>query len=237
MKLTLKHAIAAILLMLSLAAPVAAGPLEDAIAADDEPFGVATVPAPQFLWTAEWRRVQDDWAVERGILDRCRVERERCPSDAALQFLTVIDEARVQIGRAQLGHVNRAINLAIRPMNDLANYGVPEIWKAPLATFTKGAGDCTDYAIAKYYALGEMGIPADDRRLVVVSINSLGVQHAVLAVREDQHWVILDNRRLVILDAADATEYVPLLEFDHRGVRQFVNPALNQAARVACGAT
>ena len=33
MKLTLKHALAAILLMLSFAAPVAAGPLEDADAA------------------------------------------------------------------------------------------------------------------------------------------------------------------------------------------------------------
>src|ERR1035437_6669866 len=35
MKLTLKRAIAAIFLMLSITAPVAAGPFEDAVAADD----------------------------------------------------------------------------------------------------------------------------------------------------------------------------------------------------------
>ena len=122
-------------------------------------------------------------------------------------------------------------------MNDFANYGVPEIWKAPLATLANGAGDCTDYAIAKYYALGGIGVPANDRRLVMVRIKWLEVEHAVLAVREGQHWLILDNRRMAIVDAADAIEYIPLLEFDHRGVRQFVNPALAQAARVACGAT
>ena len=75
----------------------------------------------------------------------------------------MIDEALGQTGRARLGHINRAINLAKRPMNDIANYGVPEIWKAPLATLANGAGDCTDYAIAKYYALGWIGVPANDR--------------------------------------------------------------------------
>jgi predicted transglutaminase-like cysteine proteinase len=201
----------------------------------DEPFGIATVPAPQDPHAADWRKVQDDWVIEREILERCRVYRERCPSRVALQFLSIIDGARVQTGRARLGYVNRAINLAIRPMNDIANYGVPEIWTAPLAMLAKGAGDCTDYAIAKYYALGEVGVPADDRRLVVVSSKSQGGQeHAVLAVREDQHWLILDNRLMAIVDAADATQYFPLLVVDHRGLRQFVNPALAQVARTVC---
>lgn len=200
----------------------------------DEPFGLATVPAPQNAYAADWRKVQDDWAVERGMLDHCRAERERCPSRAALQFLMVIDEARVQAGRVRLGYVNRAINLAVRPLNDFANYGVPEIWKAPLATLANGAGDCTDYAIAKYYALGDAGVPANDRRMVVVSIKSLGQEHAVLAVRDGRQWLILDNRSMAIVDAVDATQYDPLLEFDYRGVRQFVKPALAQVAKAPC---
>jgi predicted transglutaminase-like cysteine proteinase len=125
-----------------------------------EPFGLATVPAPQNPYAADWRKVQDDWAVEREILDRCRVERERCPSRAALELLAMIDAARARSGRARLGYINRAINLAVRPMKDLDNYGVPEVWKAPLAALANGAGDCTDYAIAKYFALGEVGVAA-----------------------------------------------------------------------------
>lgn len=199
----------------------------------DEPFGPATVPAPQDPHATDWRKVQDDWVIEREILERCRVDRERCPSRAALQFLTIVDGARIQTGRAPLGEPRNQSGNSTN--NDLRNYKVPEIWTAPLATLANGAGDCTDYAIAKYYALGEVGIPANDRRLVVVSDKSPGGQeHAVLAVREDQHWLILDNRRMAIVDAADATQYFPLLVVDHRGLRQFVNPALAPAARDTC---
>jgi predicted transglutaminase-like cysteine proteinase len=203
----------------------------------DGPFGFATVAAPQNRYVANWRQAQDDWAVEREMLDRCRANRKRCPSPAAIQFLEIVETARAQRGRARLGFVNRAINLAILGMNDLANYGIREIWTAPLATLARGAGDCTDYAIAKYYALGEVGVPANDRRIVVVSIKSQEQEHAVLAVREDQHWLILDNRSMTIVDAADDTQYEPLLEFDHRDVREFVKPALAHAARAACASS
>jgi hypothetical protein len=55
-----------------------------------------------------------------------------------------------------------------------------------------------------------------------------------VAIREDQHWLILDNRNMTIVDAADAAEYVPLLEFDHRGVRQFLEPHLASDTKAAC---
>ncbi|HEY6022885.1 MAG TPA: transglutaminase-like cysteine peptidase [Pseudolabrys sp.] len=196
------------------------------------PFGVATVLAPENIYAAHWRKLQDDWAVELKTIDQCRVERERCHSRAALQFMAVTDEAKKQIGRAQLGYVNRAINLAIRPMNDLANYGIREIWAPPLATLERGAGDCTDFAIAKYYALGEIGVALKDRRLLVVRVKQSGQEHTVLAVREDQHWLILDNRSMTIVDAADLNEYVPLLEFDHRGVWRFLESHLAYEGKV-----
>jgi hypothetical protein len=39
-----------------------------------------------------------------------------------------------------------------------------------------------------------------------------------------------------IVDAADAIQYVPLFEFDHRDMREFVKPAPPQVARTACAA-
>jgi predicted transglutaminase-like cysteine proteinase len=191
-----------------------------AAAESDEPFGHATIPAPQNFYTADWREVLDDWTAERAMLDRCRGEREQCPSQAALQLLGMIDEARGQSGRARLGFVNRAINLAIRPLDKRPDYRGPAPWNGPVATLAKGAGDCMNYAIAKYFALGEVGVPASDRRLVVVGMKKLGQEHAVVAVREDSHWLILDNRSMTIVEAADATQYFPLLVFDHRGVQR-----------------
>ncbi|HEY1474672.1 MAG TPA: transglutaminase-like cysteine peptidase [Pseudolabrys sp.] len=191
-----------------------------ASAESGEPFGQATVPAPENFYTATWREVQDEWTAERAMLDRCRAERAQCASQAALQLLNVIDEARGQSGRARLGFVNRAINLAIRAVDKRPNYRGPEPWKGPVATLAKGAGDCVNYAVAKYFALGEIGIPASDRRLVVVGMKRLRQQHAVVAVREGSHWLILDNRSMTIVEAADATQYFPLLVFDHRGVQR-----------------
>ena len=72
-----------------------------------------------------------------------------CASPAALQFLAIVDSAKARDGRARLGEINRAINLAIRPISDLAQYGARR-WSSPLTTFATGAGDCEDYAIAKW---------------------------------------------------------------------------------------
>ena len=51
--------------------------------------------------------------------------------------------------------------------------------------FASNAGDCEDYAIAKYVALQEIGIAAADLRLVVVHDEATKQDHAVAAVRYD----------------------------------------------------
>ena len=38
-------------------------------------------------------------------------------------------------------------------MGDLEQYGEIDVWSSPLATLDPGAGDCEDYAIAKFIAL------------------------------------------------------------------------------------
>src|SRR5207245_10297702 len=102
----------------------------------------------------------------------------------------------------RLGQINRAINLAIRPMSDLAQYGEIDVWSSPLVTFYRGAGDCEDYAIAKFVALNEAGIAPDDLRIVVMRNTSLGEDHAVPAVRLDGHWLMLDNQRMAMIEDA-----------------------------------
>ena len=124
-------------------------------------------------------------------------------------------------GRARLGEINRAVNLSIKPMSDWAQYGVDDFWSAPLATLDAGAGDCEDYAIVKYIALRESGIVPDDLRLVIVRDVKRKTDHAVVAVRHDEEWLILDNRTLIIINAEKALHYNPLFVLDHRGVRAF----------------
>ncbi len=116
--------------------------------------------------------------------------------------------------------INRAINLNIRPMDDLSLYGVAERWTTPLVTFAHGAGDCEDYAIAKYAALRQIGIAEEDLRLVVVYDKQAQEHHAVAAVRHAGRWLVLDNRTLAVQEDADIAHFTPMFTLDSQGVKR-----------------
>jgi predicted transglutaminase-like cysteine proteinase len=196
-----------------------------------EPFGLNTVPVTSGEVLTKWNGVVADIRAEREVLLRCREGAELCPI-AAQKFLGVIAEGRAHEGRARIGVINRAINLAIQPMSDFAQWGVPDRWSAPLATLTTGRGDCEDYAIAKYVALSEAGVAEDDLRLILVRDLALGEDHAVVAVHLDEKWIVLDNRRLALLEDAELRRMLPLFVLDHDGVKQFT-PTTVADARAA----
>ena len=191
-----------------------------------EPFGVfAFRLSGGGLWE-KWLGVQRRLDDERVQLALCDGDRDRCVSPAALRFLAIVDNARAREGRARLGEINRAINLAIRPMSDLAQYGEIDIWSSPLVTFASGAGDCEDYAIAKFVALRQAGISPEDLRIVIMRDTIGGEDHAVAAVRLDGHWLTLDNRRMGMIEDADVRNYRPLFVIDQYGVMQYVDTPL-----------
>jgi predicted transglutaminase-like cysteine proteinase len=175
-----------------------------------EPFGLATSPLPDSELKRKWLDVESKLGDEDVQLALCDADRNGCASDAAVQFLAIVDHARTREGRARIGEINRAVNLAIHPMSDLAQFGRPDVWSSPLVTFYRGAGDCEDYAIAKYVALKQAGFPDDSLRIVVVRDALSGEGHAIAVVRLEGHWLILDNRRLVMIEDISAKYYHPL---------------------------
>src|SRR5712671_3351327 len=200
-----------------------AQPLKEAPPAGKEPFGLFTFRAPEGVLGRKWRSVEADMAKEQTVLDRCRADAESCPSYAA-QFLRLIDAVKSKSGRARLDEANRAINAAIRYVSDYAQHGEADRWSAPLATFATAKGDCEDYAIAKYAALREAGFPEGDLRVVLVRDRAVRQDHAVLAARLDDRWLILDNRRSELLADSDASSFTPLFAINHRGVQLFAAP-------------
>lgn len=87
-----------------------------------EPFGFDTVPVANGGILSKWNGVKANIQAESEILSRCGANVELCPP-AARNFLAIIFQGRAQTGRARIGIINRAINLAIRPMSDLAQWG------------------------------------------------------------------------------------------------------------------
>jgi predicted transglutaminase-like cysteine proteinase len=112
----------------------------------------------------------------------------------------IAELGRAREGRARIGEINRAVNLAIRAVSDEQQFGVSDRWSAPLETIASGQGDCEDYAIVKLLALQQAGIARSDLRLVIVKDRASRNLHAVAAVRLDGRWLLLDNRFLTLVD-------------------------------------
>ena len=193
-----------------------------------EPFGMFAFRAPEgVLWT-KWRGVAADIEKDAETMGRCRASAAQC-SPAATRFIAVIDDVRRHDGRARLETVNRAVNDAIRYTGDMEQHGVADLWSAPLATFGSGRGDCEDYAIAKYVALREAGVAAEDMRIVLVRDMAVREDHAVLAVREGGRWMILDNRSMAPIADSDVRNFMPLFALDQDGVKLFAAPYVERA--------
>jgi predicted transglutaminase-like cysteine proteinase len=191
-----------------------------------EPFGRSASVLSAGALREKWRGVAgklDDEAVQLAL---CDGDRDRCVSPAALRLLAIVDHARARDGRARLGEINRAINLAIRPMSDLAQYGEIDVWSSPLVTFAHGAGDCEDYAIAKFVALRLAGIAPGDLRIVIMRDTIRGEDHAVAAARLHGRWLTLDNRRMAMIEDAHVRNYRPTFVIDQYGIMRYDEPLL-----------
>lgn len=219
---------------IAFAMPAGAAPaLHQGIVIVAEPFGLTTQPLPEGALSAKWHGVERAIEDELKIIAQCRVDRQACTSPQALQFLKIVDDATAQTGLARVGEINRAFNLAIRPMSDQAQYGVEDLWTSPLATLAAGAGDCEDYAIAKFVALREAGISSEDLRLVILRGISTGEDHAVAAVRVDGRWRMLDNRYFLMLEDSDVTKFQPIFAIDAEGAKRFEQPSVAVASLAA----
>lgn len=83
--------------------------------------------------------------------------------------------------------------------------------------------DCEDYAIVKYLALLEAGISRDDLKIVILKNVLPHEDHAVVVVRVDDQWLILDNRTLTMVRDIDVMQATPEFVLDQAGARRFVS--------------
>jgi len=191
-------------------------------------FGMNTEPLIGGTVFEKWSRVKAEIAQELEAVSRCRAN-GTCTT-AAQKLLDLSAEGAGRSGRARVGLINRAVDLAISPITDETQWGTPDHWSAPFETLQSGRGDCEDYAIVKYLALLEAGISEADVRIVILKNAFPNEDHAVLAVRVDGEWLILDNRTLSLVRDTDLTRAIPELILDQAGVRRFVSRRRNHRA-------
>lgn len=208
-------------------APADLFPSEPAAQKTAEPFGLFTFRAPEGALWRKWRSVRNDIAREMTSVVACKADTASC-NRAARRFLLMIGEVQRHQGAVRLEVANRLINTAIRYTSDLIQHGDVDVWSAPLASLDSGRGDCEDYAIAKYVLLRESGVAEQDMRVLLVRDRAARQDHAVLAVRKDQGWTVLDNRSGTLFADDGLPQFMPLAALDTGGVNLFASPYLTQ---------
>jgi predicted transglutaminase-like cysteine proteinase len=201
-----------------------------------EPFGLATAAAPESPLSETWAQLQAQIEAEQPIIAQCRADPLACRSAPAAEFIAIVAEGAGYDGLARIGHINRAANLAIRALASDARDAVAAQWTSPLATLAAGAGDCKQFAVLKYAALEDAGLAPNDLRIVILQQRARPESHAVVAVREEGRWLILDNRSLALVESSELLrQYAPLYSLDRRGVRLFIEqPQVVQTFGEAC---
>ena len=106
-----------------------------------------------------WESLRHQMHLEKAYFYECLQSKDDpCPLIPAL--VQKLDEIRQYRGKALLGHLNISINLMIK--------AAPAGWVGPLEAITMRRGDCKSYSLAKYAGAQELGISADQVRLVIV---------------------------------------------------------------------
>ena len=124
--------------------------------------------------------------------------------------------------RERLTAINAFFNTRVAFRDDIETWGQIDYWATPLELLDKGAGDCEDYAIAKYMSLLSAGVPQARLRLVYVRAQFQGrpQAHMVLAyyAQPESEPLILDNINPEIRPASLRPDLTPVFSFNGEGL-------------------
>jgi predicted transglutaminase-like cysteine proteinase len=112
-------------------------------------------------------------------------------------------------------------------LSDALVWGVEDYWPTA-CEFIRRSGDCTGFAIAKYYALRHLGLPAERLRLAALSNVMTGKGHAALVVYLDGEALVLDTVTSEALPHTRLTHYRPLYTVNEEHMWRHVRPVGGQ---------
>ncbi|GAB6057915.1 hypothetical protein JCM31598_10320 [Desulfonatronum parangueonense] len=120
----------------------------------------------------------------------------------------------------KLEKVNQFFNTRIMYVTDMELWGVEDYWATPFEFLSRNAGDCEDFAIAKYFTLKAMGVKEEKLNIMYVKALQFGIAHMVLAYYStpEAEPLILDNYIDAILPASKRPDLLPVFGFNGSGL-------------------
>jgi predicted transglutaminase-like cysteine proteinase len=138
--------------------------------------------------------------------------------------------------------INTFFNKNIRFGTDPEVWEQEDYWATPLETLGRGAGDCEDFVIAKYFSLLALGVPETKLRFVYVRAllqqgQTLRMEpHMVLAYYKSPGAdpLVLDNLASIIAIASQRSDLTPVYSFNKEGYFNGVlRTALSKGTRLS----
>ena len=116
--------------------------------------------------------------------------------------------------------VNQFFNRQLRYAEDIDLWHEVDYWATPIQSLIKGAGDCEDYAIAKYFSLRRLGVPAEKLRITYVKALRQNRAHMVLTYysSSDAMPLVLDSLMDAIKPASQRPDLLPVYAFNGEGL-------------------
>ncbi len=123
---------------------------------------------------------------------------------------------RAASGAKLLEQVNSWANQRIRYVEDKELFGKADYWAGAHTTLQLRLGDCEDIAIVKMQLLAAAGVRREDMFLTIARDLARNADHAVLVVRTDEGYFLLDNAVDRVLDASASYDYRPVVSFNNK---------------------
>lgn len=136
------------------------------------------------------------------------------------EWAALVEQGGKMSEEEQLRAVNAFFNRSLLFIDDERNWRQVDYWATPVEALVRGAGDCEDYAIAKYLTLRRLGIDNQKLRITYVKALELNQAHMVLTwyATPTSDPLVLDNLTIEIRPASQRRDLLPVYAFNAEGL-------------------
>jgi len=143
-----------------------------------------------------------------------------------LELQELISSLQLAPETEKLKKINNFFNQKINFAEDIDLWGQSDYWATPLESLGRQAGDCEDYAIAKYTFLKILNVSNDKLRLTYVRAEitnqdrKVVVAHMVLSyyATPQSEPLILDSLMPEIKPSSSRPDLTPIFSFNDKGL-------------------
>ncbi len=161
-----------------------------------------------------------EWDISQKQLDDIELRYNKFARQRVADWQLLIHRSKDLPESEKLEQVNAFFNGNVQFISDQLIWQQKDYWATPIEMLSIGAGDCEDYAVAKYFTLKKLGVDEDKLRLTYVKAVTLNQAHMVLTYFDHKRAIplVLDNLMIEIKPANQRRDLIPVYSFNGAGL-------------------